>query len=203
MSWNVRLLTTVNDWSGNKVLDAIMRFGAKDLIFVVFAGLALLGLPYLRRRQLRPVFLVSAVLVVAFGVSRLEAALHPEKRPFQTHQLHLLLNHPGGQSFPSDHATAAFAVAFAVFAFLSRRWGLAFLLAAVMIGLARVYTGLHYPGDILGGALAALVGLAIAASGDRLTRGKGQPAQETNQTAPRRSDRAPAGPLGPNSDTAS
>jgi undecaprenyl-diphosphatase len=163
VSWNVRLLTTINGWSGNTSLDAIMRFCAKDLIFVVFGGLLLLGLPYLRRRQLRPVFLVSAALVVAFGVSRLEAALYPEGRPFQTHRLRLLIHHAAGQSFPSDHATAAFAVAFAVIAFLSRRWGLALLVAAALIGFARVYAGLHYPVDILGGALAAVIGVAVAA----------------------------------------
>ena len=55
-------------------------------------------------------------------------------------------------SFPSDHAAAAFAIAFAVLAF-SRKAGIGFLLAATVIGLSRVALGLHYPSDVLAGIL--------------------------------------------------
>ena len=60
---------------------------------------------------------------------------------------------PSDASFPSDHAGAAFAIAFAVF-FVSRRTGIAFLVAATAIALNRVLIGigLHYPGDITAGA---------------------------------------------------
>ena len=83
-------------------------------------------------------------------------------RPTTAHptEAHLFFVAPAGDpSFPSDHAAAAFAIAFAVF-FLSRRAGIGFLLAAAAIGLDRVMIGLHYPGDILAGLL---VGLAAAA----------------------------------------
>jgi undecaprenyl-diphosphatase len=61
-------------------------------------------------------------------------------------------------SFPSDHAGAAFAIAFAVL-FVSRRPGVWFLVAAAAIGLSRILVGLHYPGDVLAGAA---VGFAAA-----------------------------------------
>jgi hypothetical protein len=47
---------------------------------------------------------------------------------------------------PSDHATAAFAIAFAVGVFLHREWGVALAVVAVLIGLSRVWVGVHYPG---------------------------------------------------------
>jgi undecaprenyl-diphosphatase len=78
--------------------------------------------------------------------------------------VHVLVAHAGGQSFPSDHATAAFGVAVAVFAFLSRRWGTGLLAAAALIGFARVYDGIHYPGDVAGSLLVALLGTAIVAA---------------------------------------
>ena len=162
MSWNAQLLATINGWSGNAVLDALMVFCAKYLILAIFAALALLSLRSLRRREVRPVALAGVALATAFGLSLLGAAVHPELRPFQTHRVHLLVDHPGGQSFPSDHATAAFAVALAVLVFLSRRWGGALLIAATLVAFSRVYAGLHYPGDVLGGALAGLLGIAVA-----------------------------------------
>ena len=63
-------------------------------------------------------------------------------------------------SFPSDHATAAFAIAFAIL-FFSRRAGIVFLVAATAIALSRVFAGVHYPSDILGGAVVGLGSAAI------------------------------------------
>lgn len=63
-------------------------------------------------------------------------------------------------SFPSDHATAAFAIAFAIL-FFSRRAGIVFLVGATAIALSRVFAGVHYPSDILGGAVVGLGAAAI------------------------------------------
>jgi undecaprenyl-diphosphatase len=83
------------------------------------------------------------------------------ERPFAAHpDATLLLAHPSRDpSFPSDHVSAAFAIAFAVL-FFSRRAGVLFLLGATLIAFSRVFVGLHYPGDVEAGTL---VGLASAA----------------------------------------
>jgi undecaprenyl-diphosphatase len=138
-----------------------MKFAAKYLIVVVFIGLACLCVQRIRRRQWRPVIATGAALVTTFLFGLAEAALHSEKRPFQSHHVHQLISHAPGQSFPSDHATAAFGVALAVIAFLSRRWGVALLAVALLIGFARVYDGIHYPSDIAGGILAAVLGVGV------------------------------------------
>jgi undecaprenyl-diphosphatase len=69
-------------------------------------------------------------------------------------------------SFPSDHASAAFGIAFAVLMF-DRIAGSLFVAAAALIGLGRVLVGVHYPGDIAAGAL---VGIASAVVVVRLAR---------------------------------
>src|SRR5262249_35448980 len=107
---------------------------------------------------------LSALASAGLGLLTNQAIGHVwfRERPFaaRPHQT-LLLSHPSHDpSFPSDHATAAFAIAFAVFLF-SRRVDALFLLGALAVGLSRIFLGLHYPGDVAAGAgvgfLSALV----------------------------------------------
>lgn len=76
------------------------------------------------------------------------------ERPYVEHPRSLVLFTPPSHdaSFPSDHATAAFAIAVAVFCF-HRRIGTVFLVAAAAIAVSRVLLGMHYPTDVLAGAL--------------------------------------------------
>jgi undecaprenyl-diphosphatase len=74
-------------------------------------------------------------------------------------QVHLLVHCGGGKSFPSSHAVNNFAVA-TLFAFFYRRWTWAFFTWAVLVGVSRVTVGVHFPSDILGGAV---LGAGVAA----------------------------------------
>lgn len=63
-----------------------------------------------------------------------------------------------GYSFPSEHTSIFFALAFSTF-FLNKKIGVLMYVLAVLIGLSRVVKGVHYPMDILGGiVLGTLVG---------------------------------------------
>src|SRR3954454_10198520 len=159
---NYDLFKLVNNASGNSFLDALMKDAAKYAIALSLLVLAVLVLLRLLHRELWPVIWAGLGLVFTFLLGLLAAAAYAEKRPFQTHHVHQLLAHDPGQSFPSDHATAAFGVAFAVLVFLSRRWGVVLILVALLIGFSRVYDGVHYPGDIGGSILCAAVGVAAA-----------------------------------------
>ncbi len=81
-------------------------------------------------------------------------------RPFVDHprQTLLLIHHAADNSFPSDHASLAFAIAFAVLAF-HRRLALLLLIGAACIGADRIFVGVHYPLDVLA---SLFVGLGAA-----------------------------------------
>ena len=157
---NYQLFALVNGWAGRwDGLDDAMEFAATGLIYLIFAVSAGLVATALYRRRLRPVVELGVALVLAFAGAQLLAHLSNEVRPFQSHQVHQLIAHEPGVSLPSDHATAAFALAFGVYAFLSRRWGIVLGVLALAVGSSRVWVGVHYPGDIL--AAAAIAGLAV------------------------------------------
>jgi undecaprenyl-diphosphatase len=182
---NYHLFELLNHAAGRvDSLDDVMEFLASRLIYPVFAVAAALVVVSLYRRQLRPVLRFGTTLAVAFALATLLAQASREVRPFQTHQVHQLIPHGPGVSMPSDHATAAFAVAFGVALFLHRGWGIVLMVGALAIGIARIWVGVHYPGDIIAGAVVAgLAALEVyvwtrwrhdpARSGDDLSRMRG------------------------------
>ncbi|NGN65163.1 phosphatase PAP2 family protein [Streptomyces sp. A7024] len=88
-------------------------------------------------------------------------------RPFVDHHdgITLLLSGKGGYSFVSDHATIAAALAVGIY-MADRRFGIAALVIALTEGLSRVYLGVHYPSDVVGGfALGTAVALLLAPFG--------------------------------------
>jgi undecaprenyl-diphosphatase len=158
---NFQLFELLNREAGRfDGLDDVMEFAATRLIYGVFAVAAVLVALALHRRQWRPVGRLGVTLVLAFAAATALAHVSKQLRPFQSHHVHQLVPHGPGVSMPSDHATAAFAIAFGVALFLSRRWGIVLTVAALAIGVARVWVGLHYPGDVLAGA--AIAALAAA-----------------------------------------
>ncbi|QGV79820.1 phosphatase PAP2 family protein [Streptomyces ficellus] len=83
-------------------------------------------------------------------------------RPFNDHQLEVLVAGKTDFSFVSDHATMAMAIGVGVFV-ANRRFGLAAIGLALAEGFCRVYMGVHYPTDVVGGfALGTAVALLLA-----------------------------------------
>jgi membrane-associated phospholipid phosphatase len=104
---------------------------------------------------------------LALLINQLIAQVWSRPRPFASHpSAHVWGSRSHDPSFPSDHASAAFAIAFAVFLF-DRVVGSIFLAAAFLIGVGRVFVGAHYPVDVVAGCL---VGLAAALLVARLAR---------------------------------
>lgn len=100
--------------------------------------------------------------VVAIGINYVISALWYRPRPFvlYPHLVHLLVQHAPDASFPSDHAAVAAAVAFALRG-QSRALQTAFWLLTVLILLSRVFVGVHWPTDVLGGAAVGFVSSSL------------------------------------------
>jgi undecaprenyl-diphosphatase len=142
--------------------DAAVAFNAAA-IFVLVATAGLLWFVARPGGSLRPKFAAAsaaAAAALALLGNVVLGQLWYHSRPFVSHphQTLLLVRHASDNSFPSDHASVAFAIAFAVMAFY-RRFGLALLVAAAAIAIDRIFVGVHYPVDV---AASLLIGLSSA-----------------------------------------
>jgi membrane-associated phospholipid phosphatase len=118
-----------------------------------------------RCRRRLPAAMLSALIAVgvAAGLTSILKDLFDRVRPALADPgVQALVPVPSSASFPSGHAATAFAAAVAVGAFYPRlRWPLLGL--AALVGLSRIYLGVHYLLDVLAGAaLGIVLGLAVA-----------------------------------------
>lgn len=99
--------------------------------------------------------LVAAGLSFLLGLGINQVILHfvQRLRPYDAGVSRLLVERSADFSFTSDYATAGIAIAAAFLIHRLTPQGLVFLAAAVLVAVSRVYSGTHYLGDNLGGAL--------------------------------------------------
>jgi undecaprenyl-diphosphatase len=144
-------------------LDTVMK-DAANWAAAVFIGIVavwfvvgwVLGRPIERRGAVLALLAAGGALLV----NQIIIHIWHRPRPFISHPdtVHVLVSRSTDPGFPSDHAAASIAIAVAIL-LLHRRLGIVVLVVAALVGYSRVYVGLHYPGDVLAGAL---IGLAAA-----------------------------------------
>jgi undecaprenyl-diphosphatase len=149
---------------------AAAKFIAKGLILFIpllLAGLWLQGGDARRSAVLKAGF----VAVLSFGVSCLIGLIWFHPRPLALELGHTYFNHALDASFPSDHATAIFAVGFALLKGKTRAFGWGLLAAGFLVGWARVFLGVHFPLDILGALIvSSAVCLVVAPLWDKIDK---------------------------------
>lgn len=146
--------------------DVLIVFNVEFLGYWVLAGLLAFGVLALlprfasfRRKNWEIIAVAFAAgLIARFGITDLIRAFYNQPRPFEIFpDLKQLVYHDGGGAFPSGHATFFFAVATVISRYYPKT-SLLFWGAALSLSSARVAAGLHWPSDILGGAV---IGIAV------------------------------------------
>ena len=160
-----RLEHDLNRYAGHHhTLDSLAKHVAESQVEVAVAVIAVVAVGLFLRRPTVWVAGLTALGGAALGLlgNVIVSHLWYRDRPFVAHPavVHLIVHHSADASFPSDHSAALAGIAVGLGAFV---WWLGAIGAvwALAVGLARVYVGEHYPGDILGGyALGIIGGLA-------------------------------------------
>jgi undecaprenyl-diphosphatase len=174
MDWS--LLHTLNDFMAahDGLEDSLLFYvEASEALFVAALAVVFLCAHGLKHRAWRRAT-VAAVLSAGLGlaIAKVISELVDRARPFvaDPHGVHLFAAHAADPGFPSDHATAAFAIAVAI-VLRKRGWGIFALVAATVLGIGRVALGVHFPSDVLAGAAVGAASALVlwwAPLGDRI-----------------------------------
>ncbi len=147
----------------NGIVDLLVIFLGTYLPYLLLAGWLWFMLSRFRGWRLRFLFVIETALAVILSRGILTEAIRfffPVARPFAALGLEPLFFETNN-AFPSSHAAIFFAIAVVV-GYFDRRMGLWFFALAIINGIARVAGGVHWPLDILGGFVVAVLGAAFA-----------------------------------------
>ncbi|MBI5188445.1 MAG: glycosyltransferase family 39 protein [Nitrospirae bacterium] len=158
------LFFSINHTLQNNLFDAIMPFITSRnylLFFPLFIYL------FFKDRKKAGIALAIAFASLALSdwSSYILKQIFERPRPCNTLEgVHLLVGCSSSYSMPSNHAANAFAFATPFYILFKERLRYAFIIVALLVGFSRVYVGVHYPSDVLAGALLGVV-LAISVIG--------------------------------------
>lgn len=158
---NISLFFLIFGFSkGSPFWDNLMIFGAEYLIYLSIILMFVFAMSGgVKEKKACLLSLISLALVVI--IIKVIHLFILEERPFVTFDISPLIPHQEDPSFPSRHTSAISAIAFA-FLFYKSKWALVFGFFVFWIGVARVYTGVHYPGDVLGGIVVGAISVIMA-----------------------------------------
>jgi len=160
-----KILFSLNGLNGKyKSLDAIIAWTVSDYLIPVCLCLALICIWLVgqnkntRYRYQIGIFSSLAAMAISSGISQLISMLIERPRPFVTHDLVVLFYKPTDFSFPSNSVAACFAIAATVSTF-NKKLGFSMFIAVGILAFSRVYVGVHYPSDVLMGAIIGILSI--------------------------------------------
>ena len=142
-------------------MNSLAIFGAQYLVFII----ALIGFIYFlnqpRDKQKSMVIFACITLPITYLISFIASHLYYNPRPFISEHIVPLITHKDNNGFPSDHTLLSAAIA-VIILYANRTWGLILFALAVIVGVSRVYVGVHHLVDIIASLVIAILGGCLA-----------------------------------------
>jgi undecaprenyl-diphosphatase len=151
------LFQFINNLAGkNWLLDFFGVFCAEYLIFIMAFVIVIWTIFNKRDRRSDAIVIFEIILASLFSyfLKIIINLVYFRPRPFSVHDVNLLIGKISDGSFPSAHTFLSFIMAFIIY-LCNKKLGIALLISAAFVSISRIYAGVHYPLDILGGVFLA------------------------------------------------
>ncbi len=159
---NQTVFQWIHQFTGRSVfLDDLGIFFANYLPYFLVLGFLVLAAYEKGWRRKFYVFAEGTIAVILSRglITEIIRFFYHHERPFAFYNFTPLISE-SAYSFPSGHAAWFFALALAVW-YANRTWGVWFFILASLNGIARVYVGVHWPLDIIGGIVVGVISALI------------------------------------------
>ncbi|MGG2027510.1 phosphatase PAP2 family protein [Gottfriedia sp. S16(2024)] len=158
---NYSIFKLINNFAGKwPTLDNVMIYLSKTAILIVIALLCFLWIQKGTERKYTA-FYIALTLILALGGNFIIHQFYYHARPFVNHHVTKLISHSSDSSFVSDHGTLVFSTAL-ILLLRKDRLGMVSLVWAILVGISRIFVGVHYPFDIIGAfILASIVAIIV------------------------------------------
>jgi undecaprenyl-diphosphatase len=156
--WNLSLFNAIHNLSGHSVFtDVLGIFFAEYLPYLLVIGFLVLVFRESDARRRFYLFAEGSLAVILSRGILTEGIrfFYKVARPFVLLGFSPLIGE-SGPSFPSGHMTWFFALSLAVW-YANRKWGIWYFVLSAIMGVARIYVGVHWPLDIVIGALIGVI----------------------------------------------
>lgn len=152
MDWEFKVLDFIRETFSCDVMDTVMKcitFLGEVGWFWILLGIALI---FFKKTRIIGITILGALLIDLLICNVTIKPLVGRIRPYEIKEgIELIIKKPHEFSFPSGHAAVSFAGAFAIFMH-NKKWGVAAIALAALIGFSRLYLYVHFPTDVLAGA---------------------------------------------------
>jgi undecaprenyl-diphosphatase len=157
----------INDWVGTSLIfDRVIQWIVSDYLIPIIFSVVLLGLWFgwadqaMRERHQRGVMLGGASVGMANIMVKISNVFYFRHRPFDSIDVNLLFYPPTDSSFPANPIAITVAMATGVW-MANRRIGTLMYIGSFVYGFSRVYSGVFYPLDVVGGALIGISAVCL------------------------------------------
>jgi undecaprenyl-diphosphatase len=136
-----------------ELLNVLGIFAAEYLPYLLIIGFLILAYYQASSRRRVYVFCEGALAVILSRgiITEIIRFFYHHQRPYSFYNFTPLISE-SGWSFPSGHATFFFALAMTIW-YIDHKWGWTYFALVTIMAIARVYVGVHWPLDIIGGAI--------------------------------------------------
>lgn len=158
---NINLFRSINDLGKQYTfLNSSMIFIAEYMVY--FLAIVVITIWFIRSKRNRMMVLCATItFIIAEIIGKIAGKLHSNYQPFaELSNVNKLISKAVDNSFPSDHTILFFSFCVSFWLFRKGLWFL-WVVLSFIVGISRIWVGVHYPADVIGGAFISIISATI------------------------------------------